>query len=280
MIDVFLLEELRAAEQGSGLVLRPGGSAANTAAWLASEGHEVAFTGCVGQDTWGAALEEEIGRRGVRVRIRAVAGAQTGAVAVQVGSDGERVMRSSRGANAHLVPEDLERLQRVARPLLHLTGYSLLGPNAAALLHGAGELARHSILSFDPSSVSVIASLGRDALVEGLRSAEIGLLLPNAEEAMLLAGCASAEEALEVLGTWCPRVAISLGEQGAIWADGTDRGEAPTRVDQPVDTTGAGDAFNAGVIAALVAGEGLGAGCALGNILAGRAISRLGGMPG
>lgn len=65
MVDIFLLSELQEAEQGEGILIRGGGSAANTAAWLARDGTRSTFVGCTGADVAGAMLVHELETSGV-----------------------------------------------------------------------------------------------------------------------------------------------------------------------------------------------------------------------
>ena len=76
------------------------------------------------------------------------------------------------------------------------------------------------------------------------------MLLPNADEARLLTGCADPADAARALAARHPVVAVSLGADGALWAAGTSLVHRPAHAVQVVDTTGAGDAFAAGLLAA------------------------------
>lgn len=281
MLDIVLLSELRAQEQSTGIHVRSGGSAANTAAWMATLGLQVSFVGCIGDDIMGSMLVTELKQAGVRTRVRTVIGAETGAVAVQVGDDGERTMRSARGANQHLAPDDLLANASAPLSIVHLTGYALLGPFRFALLHAAGDIARacDAFLSFDPSSTGVIRFLGAERLLYEAATAGVDLLLPNCEEAEELTGVRGSIQAAEVLAARTPRVVVKDGQRGATWAAGDAAGEMSTQAQIPVDTTGAGDAFNAGVLAALSTGGSLADACRRGHEVATRAIALYGGRP-
>jgi ribokinase len=281
MLDIFLLSNLRREEQRSGLLVRGGGSAANTAAWLATLGCDVTFVGCVGGDPPGRMLVSELETAAVRTCIRTVGGEETGCVAVDVTDRGERVMRSSRGANAALSPGDIAAVANVHPDFVHITGYALLGPYSFDLLDAAADLADISgaRLSFDPSSLGVITSVGSRVLRERLSRAHVELLLPNRQEAIALSEDETLAMAMETLHATAPLVAVKDGERGAVGViDGKPR-EVPTDVLQPLDTTGAGDAFNAGVIATLHGDDDLLAAVARGNEVAGTVIKQYGGRP-
>ena len=105
----------------------------------------------------------------------------------------------------------------------------------------------------------------------------IDLLVPNRDEAAALTGMPDPRGAARALSAHVREVVVKLGAQGALWTDGETQVRAPA-VDVLVsDTTGAGDAFAAGLLAARLAGaepaDALGAGCAL----AAEAVAREGG---
>jgi ribokinase len=280
MLDIFLLSELQQEEQSTGLLLRGGGSAANTAAWLASEGQTVTFVGCVGADTIGSALVGELQGQGVALAVRQVDGAETGAVVVELQS-AERVMRSSRGANVLLSPADIERIDLPSISAVHITGYTLLCEFGFEMLRAAGRVAaRHNVLlSFDPSSVGVIRSLGRSELDSEMTAAGVDILLPNTLEALELSGSTDVEDAVIQLSGRFPHVTVKDGARGAILCVGRTAFRVPSTGSTPVDTTGAGDAFNAAVVRALCEGGDARAAIVAGVGLAAAAVSNFGGRP-
>jgi ribokinase len=281
LLDVLLLPELTHSEQPAGMVARSGGSAANTAAWMAHLGSHVTFVGCVGNDGIGDMLRAELRAEGVHAQVRAVDGMETGCVAVNLDAQGERLMRSSRGANVALVPDDLHGVVHGKLWGVHLTGYALLGRGGFALLEAAADIARahQAILTFDPSSEGVIAALGRDILMREMSRWGVELLLPNVVEAAALTGRTNASEAAVILGEAVPTVVVKRNEHGAvIFADG-ELLHVPTEPVKPLDSTGAGDAFNAGMLAALRRGDKLEEACRQGHETAREAIGIYGGRP-
>jgi sugar/nucleoside kinase (ribokinase family) len=76
------------------------------------------------------------------------------------------------------------------------------------------------------------------------------MLLPNAEEAQLLTGCPDVTDAARALAARHLIVAVSLGSDGALWATGDSLLHRPAHATVVVDTTGAGDAFAAGLLSA------------------------------
>ena len=223
-----------------------GGSAANVAAWAAALGTPVAFVCRVGDDDRGRAAIASL--RGVDVRATVDPELPTGTCIVLVEPGGERTMLPDPGANDGPLGEI---------PLgdhLHLTGYSLLraGPRASAL--AAIERARRAgmTISVDPSSWALI----RPGAIP-----EVDLLLPNQREA-------------EVLGERGEMV-VKLGAGGARWGDV----HVPAEPVDVVDTTGAGDAFAAGLLTARLAGGDRRAALVAGCAAAARAVAQVGARP-
>jgi ribokinase len=192
----------------------------------------------------------------------------TGVCIVFVGPGGERSMLPDPGANEALAPDDLPGALLAAGSHLHVTGYSLVrpGPRAAARAAIATAGRAGMSVSVDPSSTAL---LGPDFLE---LAAGADLLLPNAEEAGALSGERSAAAAGRALAARFPEVVVKLGAEGAMWTNGGDEvrvaaAALPRAAVTPVDTTGAGDAFAAGLLAARMTGaaprEALAAACEL-----------------
>ncbi len=230
------------------ITARGGGVGANVAVHLARLGIPVQLAGCVGDDAAGAGLRAELVAAGVRPALRTVAGAATGTIVSLVEPGGQRSMLADRGANLALQPADVPRPP--AGGHLHLSGYTLLdpGPRAAGLAAMAAAVAAGCTVSVDPASTGPLARYGAARWLEDTAAAT--LLLPNADEARLLTGCTDPLDAARALTARHPVVAVSLGAEGAVWASASTLVHQPAHPTEVVDTTGAGDAFAAGLLAA------------------------------
>jgi sugar/nucleoside kinase (ribokinase family) len=248
--------------------IRPGGAGANTAAWLASLGADPVLIARVGTDLAAAQVRAALAAAGVTTALAADPVAPTCTVVVLVDGTGQRTMLADRGAAARLAPAD------VALPAgtrhLHLSGYVLLDDSSrpAGLAALAGARRSGLTTSVDPQAAELLTDpAGFLELVHG-----IDLLLPSAGELAALGGTRAV---LAAVGA----VAVTDGPRGAAWVDRTARLEVSTRPAEVVDTTGAGDAFDAGVLAAWTAGaaprDALAAGVAAGT----RAVRRPGAWP-
>ncbi|PRY47930.1 sugar/nucleoside kinase (ribokinase family) [Geodermatophilus tzadiensis] len=231
---------------------RGGGAGANVAVHLAALGVPVLLAGCVGDDAAGTALAGELAAAGVRTALRSVAGAATGTVVSLVEPGGQRSMLADRGANLALRAGDVPAPPPGGH--LHLSGYTLLDerPRAAGLAALAAARAAGCTVSVDPASTGPLAASGVDRWLADTAGAD--LLLPNADEARLLTGCADAAAAARALAGRHAAVAVTLGADGALWASGGTLVHRPAHPAEVVDTTGAGDAFTAGLLAAWLTG--------------------------
>jgi sugar/nucleoside kinase (ribokinase family) len=253
-----------------------GGSAANTAAWLAAAGAEPVLVGCIGDDERGRAARGELVAGGVDARLAVDPELPTGTCLVLVGPDGERTMVPDAGANDTLSDADLPSDLLQPGDHLHVAGYALLRsgsrPAARAGIEQALKVGLN--VSVDPSSSALLSAEFLD------HAAGAHLLLPNTSEAHALTGHSEPDRAARALAERFREVVVTLGAEGALWTDGDEvvRVEA-----EPVaaveDSTGAGDAFAAGFLSARKAGmptaEALTAGCKL----AARAVTRAGARP-
>ncbi|MGI5130121.1 carbohydrate kinase family protein [Pseudonocardia sp. CA-107938] len=242
-----------------------GGAGANTAAWLAHLGVPVTLVARVGNDPAGAAAVADLAAAGVTTAV-AVDPVLPTATVVALLSDGDRTLLSDRGAAAALVPADLPPLDGVRH--VHVSGYVLLDPSSrpAGLAAIAAARAGGATVSVDPQ----VAPALDGTFLQLVR--DVDLLLPNAAELDALGGL---DTVLAVVGA----VAWTDGPRGASWADARGRWTVPAPPAEVVDATGAGDAFDAGLLSAWLAGAGpedaLRAGCAAGA----QAVVRPGARP-
>ncbi|HEX2771685.1 MAG TPA: carbohydrate kinase family protein [Micromonosporaceae bacterium] len=230
---------------------RGGGAGANVAVHLAGLGVPVVLAGCVGDDAAATVLRAELTAAGVRPALRTVPGTATGTVVSLVEPDGQRSMLADRGANLALEPGDVPPLPPGGH--LHLSGYTLLdaGPRAAGLAALASATAAGCTVSVDPASLGPLRGYGVDRWLEDTASALGSSTV--ADEARLLTGCGDVAAAARALAERHEIVAVSLGADGALWASGDVLVHRPAHPTDVVDTTGAGDAFAAGLLAAWLA---------------------------
>ena len=253
MLDV-VLAPARALEAGTDvpgeISLVQGGSAANTARWLARLGARVTLVASVGRDPSGRALVDAVRSDGVTARVVRVAGTRTGRIGVVLSPGGERTFVADRAAADLLRPDDLRATWFRGLDALHLPVYSLLGEPLGSAGRRAIELARQAgvLVSVDLASIGPLLGRGRRVARQLVGEAAPDLLFATAAEAEALLGRYSVEGLLD----FAPRVVVKRGSKGAtvMARDGEERlrFEVATEPLTAVDTTGAGDAFDAGFL--------------------------------
>ncbi len=258
--------------------LRGGGSAANTACWLAALGADVRLVARVGpvDDPWATAATH-----GMPDNLSAGLtrdGRPTGRCIVRVAPDGERTMVPDTGANVGLSGADLDPRRLGLRGHLHLSGYVLLGAGRRAgvdMLAAARQA--QATISVDAASAGPLAALGTDAF-RRLIGRDV-LLFANRAEASVLTGHRDPEVAAATLAAWVGGAVVKCGRDGAVWSDGRRTVSRPAQARTVVDSTGAGDAFAAGFLRAWTAGERPVDALDAGHRTAARACALIGGRP-
>ena len=219
---------------------RRGGSAANVAAVAARISGRSRFLGQVGDDGRGAALLSELGTEGADVSMARVSG-RTGAIVVLVDDRGERSFLTDPGSARDLDAPRPEWLYGV--DVLHVPLYSLVGGAIATtsrtLIGWAHE--RGIAVSIDLSSVAVIEAIGVGEVRRLLDDLAPDVVFANADEARSMGVEESIGSAMTIVKAGADPVRVFREDAAPI--------EIPSQVVASVgDTTGAGDAFAAGVL--------------------------------
>ncbi|EFQ82146.1 kinase, PfkB family [Aeromicrobium marinum DSM 15272] len=229
--------------------MTPGGSAANTAAWLGFLGVDTRFVGRAGVDgpaRHGAALAD----LGVDARIAVDPVLPTATIVLTLDADADRTMFVDRAANATLSGDDVPDDVWDDVTWLHLTGYTFFDPDTrpVALDLVAQARSRGVGTSVDPSSLGFLRECGAEAFLGWTEG--VDLVVPNADEARFLIGSSGPFVDFDRLAASYPHVVVTMGSMGAVLVgDGVREQVVAPRVDV-LDTTGAGDAFTAGFLAA------------------------------
>jgi sugar/nucleoside kinase (ribokinase family) len=253
MLDVVVIPA-RALESGTDVpgrvALVQGGSAANAARWLGRLGARTSLIAAVGRDAAGRALIEAVRADGVTVHASRIAGVRTGRIGVLVAPGGERSFVADRAAADLLKPGDLRDAWFVGADALHLPAYSLLGTPLGHAGRRAIALARaaDAAVSVDLASIGPLLADGRRAAQSLIREIAPDLLFATAAEAEALLGVRAVEGLLDFAAT----AVVKRGPKGAtvLTRVGTERirFEVATEHLEVTDTTGAGDAFDAGFL--------------------------------
>jgi sugar/nucleoside kinase (ribokinase family) len=257
MLDV-VLAPARSLESGTDVPGRvrlvQGGSAANTARWLGRLGARATLIAAVGRDAAGRSLTQAVRADGVTMRVVRVAGARTGRIGVVLAPGGQRTFVADRGAADHLRPDDLETDWFAGADVVHLPVYSLLGVPLGEAGRRAIELGRATgaAISIDLASIGPLLARGRRAarsLIEGVAP---DVLFATAAEADAFLGGRPKDRLLDYAAV----AVVKRGAKGATVlvrdAGRNHRFEVATAPIAVSDTTGAGDAFDAGFLVAWI----------------------------
>jgi sugar/nucleoside kinase (ribokinase family) len=252
------------------------GGGFNVMAAAARQGLAVAYGGVIGTGPFAALALTACATEGVEVLQPAKPGLDTGFVISVVDATGERTFLTSRGAEATLMPADLDPVRPAPGDAVYLSGYGLAHPsNAAALLGWLSRLADDHVVAVDPGPLA--GALPDRVLRPVLDRAD--WVTCNARESALLTGSADPGEASRVLAGRLPRagILVRVGPDGCLLSL---RGSPPEHVPgfavDAVDTNGAGDTHTGVFLAALASGAGPAGAVRRANAAAAMSVTRVG----
>ena len=259
-----------------------GGSAANSMAGIAAMGGKAAFVGQVADDQLGMIFEHDMHALGVQFDTPAlVGGPPTGRCLILVTPDAQRTMNTSPGASHELCVAALDEALIASASILYLEGY-LWGPDkpraamlkAVEIAHAAGREVAFTL------SESVCIAGRREGFAAMIDGGGVDLLFANQDEALQLTGRADPDSALTELAAKVDTLVVTRGAEGATAISHGERISIPAApVVQVVDTTGAGDLFAAGFLAARARRASLERCLWTGAIAAGEVIKHYGARP-
>jgi sugar/nucleoside kinase (ribokinase family) len=275
MVDVVAVPAgpiARGTDTPSQVLTRGGGSAANTACWLAQLGAPVRLVAAVGDDELGWFAREALADVGVAFVGQVDDKVPTGICVVLIDETGERTMLPDRGANEVLSPAAVEAAIDTDVAWVHVSGYALLGSGSRPAAHAAIAAARRLGLawSVDAASAAPLEAAGPTRFLGWIDGCTV--LFANEDELDVLGG---PEPAL----AHADEVVLKLGPAGASWTDGIRSASSPAAPTTVVDTIGAGDAYDAGFVAARLQGSDPAASLHAGAVAAARAVSQRGARP-
>ncbi|MGC9317309.1 MAG: carbohydrate kinase family protein [Armatimonadota bacterium] len=257
----------------SALTRRLGGSAANFAVCCARLGMKVAFVARVGRDDFGDFLVRELERWGVTGDFVARDPELATGITVSLSSREDRAFVTYVGTIDSLRGEDIPQSLIARARHMHVGSYFLqtrLQPDLPELMEAAHDegLSVSLDTGYDPAEDW---DSGLLALLE-----RVDLFLPNEIEAQAITETHSVQAAFAALCQMAQMVALKLGADGAIVCANETTVRLPAFAVETADTTCCGDAFNAGFLAALMAGMELEECVARGNAAGGLMASVVG----
>jgi len=274
LIDGIAKLEFEKEKLATDMNLVLGGSSSIFAFNLARLGAKVGFVGVVGDDFFGTFVTERLRWAGVDVRaVKRLCRTKTG-LTIWCQKGRQRAGITYNGTIAMLRARDVsDRELRSARHL-HVGAYFLLEKlhsGAAALFRRAKKLGLTTSLdcNYDP------AETWDSGIRQVLQFTDV--FFPNEIEALRLTNCRNVEDAARKLAKLSRIVVVKLGARGALVCTGGKLFRVPAVKTPVVDTTGAGDSFDAGFLASFLKGGSIEASARAGAAAGARAVSAVGG---
>ncbi len=259
-----------------------GGSAANSMAGIASLGGSAGFIGQIADDQLGEIFAHDMHALGVHFATPRISGPPpTGRCLILVTPDGQRTMNTCPGASHELTSQALDAELIRGASVIFLEGY-LWGPerpraamlDAARIAHSAGRSVAFTL------SESLCIEGRRDGVMGMIDAGFVDVLFANENEMRHLTGCGALGDCIDGLERKVGTLVVTRGEAGAVAVESGKRVEvSATPVERVVDTTGAGDLFAAGFLAARCRGHGLERSLNAGAQAAAEVISHFGARP-
>ncbi|KAL9649548.1 hypothetical protein ABK040_003226 [Willaertia magna] len=255
-----------------------GGSCANTIKCIAGLEETCGLIGKIGADKLGNLYKSHLTKRGVFPLTSISPLSRTGEVICLITPDGQRTMRAFLGASLEMTEDDLLASDFKGIKLLHVEGYSIY--NQPLTLKAMKLAKQHgALVSFDLGSFELVKAF-KSLILEYLDN-YVDIVFCNSEEAReLMGGNDDPEKAADYLSTFCKVAIVMMGKGGCVVKEGSEKYRhylSPEDiVENPIDTTGAGDMFAGGFLYGYLQGYSLEQSCRLGSLCASSVVKVLG----
>ncbi len=246
LVDISIIDRILTKTTAE-KVMVPGGSCANTISTLAKLGVNTGFLGKIGTDELGSFYTKNYADIGGDVSgFKKSSDTRTGCCLSLVTPDSERTMRTYLGAAYTITPEDITGEDFKGYTHLHIEGYTLQYMPGVALK--VLKLAKENslVVSIDLASFEIVKQFSGD--LPGILKNYVDIVFCNEDEAMQYVGTKNPEDVFDVLNGVCNVVAVKLGKKGSVIKAGDIKVRVPANLVEAVDTTGAGDVWQAGFL--------------------------------
>lgn len=261
---------------GQSFATVPGGKGANQAVAAARLGAEVAMIGCIGSDAYGAQLRDALLVEGIDCQAVSEVPGSSGVALIVVDDSSQNAIVIVAGSNGQLTPVSLLAFDAVLQAAeVIVCQLEVPMDTVGYALKRGRELGKTVILNPAPASGPLPADW----------YACIDYLIPNESEASALSGVpvdsldSAKVAATHLLKAGAGKVIVTLGSQGALFADGQGFEHLLAPKVQAVDTTAAGDTFVGGFAAALASGQSEAEAIRFGQVAAALSVTRAGAQP-
>lgn len=274
LVDIrFVVTRFAGADEEASIISQTrgtGGSAANVAIGVSRLGGRSAVMVKIGLDSFGRMIIDELMKERVDVSGVKVSLNETGFSVVIIDKEGKISMYGFKGAAEELSPADIDVNLLGATKFVHIASLRL-----DTSIRAAEEAKKNgAVVSWDPGRR--LSEKGLDYFKELI--GKVDIVLVNRKEAKNLTGMEDYREAARMIKSLGPRlVVIKRGHEGVYALSDEGEFDIPAyRVEKPVDTTGAGDAFASGLLMGLSRGYDLRKALVYGNAVAALKVQRLG----
>lgn len=262
LIDFVSTEAGVSLAQAPAFKKAPGGAPANVAVGVARLGYLAGFMGQVGDDEFGHFLADTLRSYGVDIAgLRFTTQARTALAFVSLQASGEREFMFYRHPSADMLwnPEDVDQDYTAHCHIFHYGSISLISEPSRSATLTALDYAKSNgaVLSYDPNlrlSLWPSPNVARAGILDGWQHADI--IKVSEEELIFLSDKHTLERAARSLWHDCLRLlVVTQGRAGCTYFTAEAGGHIPGFAVHPVDTTGAGDGFVAGMLVGLLEGD-------------------------
>ena len=276
--DIFIRPEgdlVRGSDVLGTVDVMPGGAAANVAVWARRLGAQVTLVGKIGDDTLGTLMHTHLRGEGVGDHLITVPGGLSTRVGILVSADGEHSFVIDHTKVLRFQDGDAPPRLLDGADAVFFNGYDIFLAQSTSFLAPLLDQARARgvPILFDPSSFALIQAFGRDRLMAGV--GPLDLLLANDAEADVLRG----DGPPGALDAYARLAVVKEGSRGASAYGPGASWHAPARPVAVVDTTGAGDAFDAAFMVQWLTTGDVEAALRAGNRLGAHVAAHLGAQP-
>jgi len=227
--------------------ITPGG-ATNVATVLSMLGSPTAFIGKIGNDNYGECVRQDLIKHRVLPKLSVSDDLPTGKVFNLVLPNGQRFFLVERGANSELFVDDIDENTCLNSNMVYLSGYSFQDDiTRCSIRSTVNNISQNVKILFNPGAPNLCEKYKMEFL--RLIRNHVDIVILNEDEAFALTGCSESDAVQELLSLGVDTCAVTMGADGSVVASSFE--VLPITVDlvvNPVDTTGAGDAYAAAFI--------------------------------
>lgn len=255
LIDMICTDKGTALSEGNHFLKKAGGAPTNVAAAIGALGGSVSIAAKVGNDPFGKHLQNKMHQFGVDTRWMQMDSATFTTFAfVSLMNNGERDFIFNRGADGALSQSDIEKIPLENFSIIHFGSATAFLPAPLQVAYSYlldQALKQNKFISFDPNFRHLLFPGNRSEFIRQSKHflQHCHFCKLSDEEAMLIAEKSSVTEAIETLIELSNAViAITMGKEGTLLCFQGQTYSIPSIPVNPVDTTGAGDAFVGAVL--------------------------------